>query len=240
MPVNNFNISGLTDDQVLVSRNTHGLNKLVYKKENGFLDAVKSLATEPMVILLFVAATIYFISGKTGDGVFLASAIVLVATISLYQDTRSRNALEKLKEYTQPGCKVIRNGLVVEIKSQDLVMEDSLLVEEGTAIPADGIIIHSNDFSVNESILTGESLAVYKDATSEDNTIFQGTTVASGLAIVRVTAIGLNTKLGKIGKSLESIVEEKTPLELQINNFVKKNGDCGSCGFPGSVDHQLF
>lgn len=80
-------------------------------------------------------------------------------------------------------------------------MEDSLLVEEGTAIPADGIIIHSNDFSVNESILTGESLAVYKDATSEDNTIFQGTTVASGLAIVRVTAIGLNTKLGKIGKA---------------------------------------
>ncbi|MGB3531729.1 MAG: cation-translocating P-type ATPase [Saprospiraceae bacterium] len=231
MPVNNFNISGLTDDQVLVSRNTHGLNKLVYKKENGFLDAVKSLATEPMVILLFVAATIYFISGKTGDGVFLASAIVLVATISLYQDTRSRNALEKLKEYTQPGCKVIRNGLVVEIKSQDLVMEDSLLVEEGTAIPADGIIIHSNDFSVNESILTGESLAVYKDATSEDNTIFQGTTVASGLAIVRVTAIGLNTKLGKIGKSLESIVEEKTPLELQINNFVKKMVIAGAVVF---------
>ena len=231
MPVNNFNISGLTDGQVLVSRNTHGLNKLVYKKENGFLDAVKSLATEPMVILLFVAATIYFISGKTGDGVFLASAIVLVATISLYQDTRSRNALEKLKEYTQPGCKVIRNGLVVEIKSQDLVMEDSLLVEEGTAIPADGIIIHSNDFSVNESILTGESLAVYKDATSEDNTIFQGTTVASGLAIVRVTAIGLNTKLGKIGKSLESIVEEKTPLELQINNFVKKMVIAGAVVF---------
>ena len=231
MPVNNFNISGLTDDQVVVSRNTHGLNKLVYKKENGFLDAVKSLATEPMVILLFVAATIYFISGKTGDGVFLASAIVLVATISLYQDTRSRNALEKLKEYTQPGCKVIRNGLVVEIKSQDLVMEDSLLVEEGTAIPADGIIIHSNDFSVNESILTGESLAVYKDATSEDNTIFQGTTVASGLAIVRVTAIGLNTKLGKIGKSLESIVEEKTPLELQINNFVKKMVIAGAVVF---------
>lgn len=231
MPVNNFNISGLTDDQVVVSRNTHGLNKLVYKKENGFLDAVKSLATEPMVILLFVAATIYFISGKTGDGVFLASAIVLVATISLYQDTRSRNALEKLKEYTQPGCKVIRNGLVVEIKSQDLVMEDSLLVEEGTAIPADGFIIHSNDFSVNESILTGESLAVYKDATSEDNTIFQGTTVASGLAIVRVKAIGLNTKLGKIGKSLESIVEEKTPLELQINNFVKKMVIAGAVVF---------
>lgn len=222
MPVNHFNISGLTEEQVQASRKTYGLNTLAFKKESGFLDAVKRLIAEPMVILLLVAATIYFISGKIGDGIFLAAAIVLVATISLYQDTRSRNALEKLKEFTQPGCKVIRNGLVVEIKTQDLVMEDNLLVEEGTAIPADGTIIHSNDFSINESILTGESLAVYKEATSEDNIVYQGTTVASGLAIVRVTAIGLDTRLGKIGKSLGSIVEEKTPLEVQINNFVKK------------------
>ena len=222
MAANNFNITGLTTEQVIEAREKYGSNKPDYKKENGFLTALKSLAKEPMVILLLVASILYFITGHTGDGIFMASAIVLVATISLYQDSRSRNALDKLKNFTQPNCKVIRNGIVQEIGSEELVIGDSLMVEEGSAVAVDGAIVHSNDFSVNESILTGESLFVNKDATKEDHFIYQGTTVASGLAVATVTAIGTQTKLGKIGKSLESIKEEKTPLELQINNFVKK------------------
>ena len=222
MPANNFKIKGLTNEQVLDAREKYGYNRLDYKKENGFFDALKRLAKEPMVVLLLVASSIYFISRDTGDGIFLAVAIVLISVISLYQDSRSRNALEKLKDFTQPICKVIRNGEVTEIKIEDLVVGDSLMIEEGTSIAADGIIVHSNDFSVNESILTGESLSVYKDQTKEDNLIYRGTTVASGLAIANITAIGSETKLGKIGKSLENIKEEKTPLELQINNFVKK------------------
>ncbi len=221
MSSTNFNIKGLTPEMVMESRKKHGYNKPEYKKENGFIDVLKKSGKEPMVILLLVASLIYFLNGKSGDGIFLASAIVLVAAISLYQDSRSRNALEKLKKLTQPNCKVIRNGKIEEIKSEDLVIGDSLMVEEGTFITADGIIVHANDFSVNESILTGESLVVYKDPSKEDNLIFQGTTVSSGLAIATITAIGIQTKLGKIGKSLESIKEEKTPLELQIGNFVK-------------------
>jgi len=222
MSATNFNIKGLTDDQVLSARKQFGKNALTFKKENRFIDAVKDLSKEPMVILLLVASVIYFISGQTGDGIFLAAAIILVAAISLYQDSRSRNALEKLKSFTQPTCRVIRNGELAEIKSEELVKGDSLMLEEGSLIAADGIIIHSNDFSVNESILTGESLSLSKDKTTEDNTVYLGTTVVSGLAIVTVTGIGNETKLGKIGKSLESIKEEKTPLENQINNFVKK------------------
>lgn len=222
MPTNTFDINGLSQEQVLAAREKFGSNNLDYKKENGFLEAVKSLVKEPMVILLLVASIIYFISGDIGDGIFLASAIVLVATISLYQDSRSRDALEKLKNFTQPTCKVIRDSEIIEISSEELVLGDSLVVEEGTLIAADGIIIHSNDFSVNESILTGESLSVEKDANKEGNQVFRGTSVASGLAIATVTAIGNETKLGKIGKSLESIEEEETPLELQISNFVKK------------------
>ena len=231
MPANNFNIQGLTIGQINASREKYGYNRLDYKKENGFLEATKRLAKEPMVILLLVASCIYFISGELGNGIFLASAIVLISIISLYQDSRSRNALEKLKTLTQPTCKVIRNGEVEEIKSEELVVGDSLMVEEGTSITADGIIVHSNDFSANESILTGESLPVYKDATKEDNFIYSGTTVASGLAVATITAIGIETRLGKIGKSLESIKEEKTPLELQINNFVKKMVIAGAVVF---------
>ncbi|KAA2219805.1 cation-translocating P-type ATPase [Maribacter flavus] len=222
MSASKFDIKGLTDLEVETSRKKYGSNTLTYRNENGFIDALKSLAKEPMVILLLVASSIYFMSGNVGDGVFLAVAIVLVASISLYQDSRSRKALDKLKALTQPNCNVVRNGEVIGIPSEQVVIGDSLMVEEGTLIPADGTIIHSNDFSVNESILTGESLAVFKDSKNDDNSIFSGTTVVSGLAIATVVAIGNDTELGKISKSLEAIQEEKTPLERQISNFVKK------------------
>ena len=231
MPANNFNIKGLNDEQVVDAREKHGLNELSYKKENGFVDALKGLAKEPMLILLLAASAIYFISGDSGDAVFMLSAIVLVSAISLYQDSRSRNALEKLKIFTKPHCKVIRNGTEKEIKSEELVVGDSLVVEEGSFIAADGIIVHSNDFSVDESILTGESFAIEKDKTKTDNVIYLGTTVTSGLAIANITFIGNETKLGKIGRSLENIQEEKTPLELQINNFVKKMVIAGTVVF---------
>jgi Ca2+-transporting ATPase len=231
MSANNFNIKGLTDAEVIDARKKFGENKLTYKKENDILDAFKSFVTDPMVIMLLVASTIYFVSGKIGDGIFLASAIVFEVAISLYQNARSKNALEKLKSLSQPNCKVIRNNEVIEITSYELVKGDFLMVEEGTSITADGEIIHSNDFSVNESILTGESLNVYKDKTTENKTIYKGTSVASGLAIAEINAIGNETKLGKIGKSLESIEEEKTPLELQIANFVKKMAVAGAIVF---------
>ncbi len=133
-----FGIEGLTDEAVLRSRKSHGKNILDYKKENSFLDALKSVLKEPMVLLLAVASSIYFISGNVGDGIFLASAIVLVASISLYQDSRSRKALEKLKNLTQPNSRVVRNGSVVEIRSDEIVIGDSLMVEEGNIVPADG------------------------------------------------------------------------------------------------------
>lgn len=222
MSTNNFNISGLTTEQVQLAREKHGQNQLNYKKETGFLNALKLIFQEPMTLILLVASIIYFISGETGDGVFMVLAILFITSISLYQDSRSKNALEKLKDFSQPTCKVIRNGLIEEIKSEDLVVGDSLMVEEGTYIAADGQIVHSNDFSVNESILTGESMSVFKDQLKEDPFVYSGTTVASGLAIATITAIGNETKLGKIGTSLENIVEEKTPLEIQIARFVKK------------------
>ena len=228
MAKNNFNIKGLNSSQVELARKNFGLNRLNYKKENTFLDTLKRIAKDPMIILLLVASSIYFISGKIGDGIFLAAAIIFQTSISLFQFSRSKNALEKLKDLSQPKCKVIRNGNLEEIKSEDLVVGDSLMVEEGSAITADGSIVYSNDFSVNESILTGESLSVFKDASKEDKFIYSGTTVTSGLAIATITAIGNETKLGKIGSSLESIKEEKTPLEIQIANFVKKMALAGA------------
>jgi Ca2+-transporting ATPase len=231
MAKNNFNLEGLNSDSVMLSRAEHGANKLESVKENRFFIVLKSILKEPMVILLLVASVIYFGNGKIGDAIFLAATIVLVAGISIYQAARSRTALENLKNIIQPNSKVIRNGIIEEIKSEELVIGDSLLVEEGNLVAADGLIVQSNDFSVNESILTGESFVVSKDKTKEDNFIFQGTTVSSGLAIATISAIGHQTRLGKIGKSLEGIKEEKTPLELQIGKFVKKMVIAGALVF---------
>ena len=215
-------LRGLSDAEVVQSRKENGYNSLEHQKKNYFLSSLIEMIKEPMFLLLILAASLYFITGKYGDGIFMMAAILLVSTISLYQESRSRNAIEGLRKLVQPKSKVIRNGLIVEISSEEIVLGDFIQTEEGTFIPADGIIIQSNDFSVNESILTGESLAVFKNEKSENNQIFQGTIAASGLAICKVTAIGNQTQLGKIGKSLESITEEKTPLQIQIGDFVKK------------------
>ncbi len=213
---------GLSSDEVIRSRKKHGNNSLEHKDKNGFLESLIEMLKEPMFLLLLTATGVYFVTGKYGDGLFMLAAILLVSTISLYQESKSRNAIESLKKLLQPKSKVIRNGEIIEITSEEIVLGDFIQAEEGTFVPADGIILQSSDFSVNESILTGESLAVIKNKTTESNQVFQGTIVASGIAICEVTAIGSQTELGKIGNSLEAIAEEKTPLQLQIGNFVKK------------------
>ncbi|WP_298303151.1 cation-translocating P-type ATPase [Flavobacterium sp.] len=215
-------ISGLSNEEVSSSRTKNGTNSLEHQEKNHFLMSLLEMVKEPMFLLLVAAASIYYISGDYGDGIFMTVAIFLVAAISLFQEARSRNAIDALKKLSQPKSKVIRNSEVIEIPSEEIVLGDFIQIEEGTFIPADATIIQSNDFSVNEAILTGESLSVFKNENSENKTVFQGTTVSTGLAICEVTAIGNQTSLGKIGKSLEEIQEEKTPLQIQITNFVKK------------------
>ena len=222
MTTQNPNISGLSENEVIQSRNTSGRNSLEHQEKNHLLLSLIDMVKEPMFLLLVAATAIYFITGEYGNGIFMAAAIAIVSAISLFQESRSRNAIDALKKLSQPKCKVIRGGKVVEILSEEIVMGDCIQIEEGTFIPADGLILQSNDFSVNESILTGESLSVFRSETSENKQVFQGTIVASGLAICQVTAIGNQTELGKIGKSLSTIEEEKTPLQIQIGNFVKK------------------
>lgn len=231
MPPNQFNLDGLRDEQVLQSREKFGQNRLSYARESRFFDVFLRAIQEPMTLLLLIASLIYFVSGETGNGLFMVGAVLFITSISLFQDARSKNALEKLNELAQPKTKVIRQGKIMDIKSDDVVVGDFLLVEEGTSIPADGRLVHSHDFSVDESILTGESLPRYKDKTSDDPNAFAGTLVSSGLAVLEVTHIGNETQLGKIGKSLEQIKEEKTPLELQVANFVKWMAIAGAVVF---------
>lgn len=222
MYTDSFGYHGLTNNQVYSARNKYGNNVQNFKQENTLWISLKGLLRDPMVILLFLTACIYFINRKFGDSFFLTSALVLECAMSLYQDTRSRNVLEKLRGITQPKSKVIRAGKIKQIRSEEIVIGDYLLVEEGGIITADGQIINSHDFSVDESTLTGESLPIWKSIHSESDMVFQGSMVSTGTAVVIVKAIGNQTQLGKIGNSLELIKDEKTPLEIQITNFVQK------------------
>ncbi|MEO6633068.1 MAG: HAD-IC family P-type ATPase, partial [Mucilaginibacter sp.] len=225
-----FGIKGLSAAEVIESRKNFGANVVINKTQNPVVSAIISLAKEPMVVLLLAASVIYYVSGNTPDAIFLSVAIFLVAGISLYQDARSNSALERLKVLTSPLCKVIRDGSYKEINAADLVISDVLVAEEGNSIAADGTVLRANDFTVNESVLTGESLPVAKD-TAADDLVYQGTTVATGLVVAKVTAIGSQTRLGHIGTALKNISEEKTPLEKQINNFVKKMVVLGAAVF---------
>jgi Ca2+-transporting ATPase len=216
-----FGYEGLTDLQVQLSRQAHGENR-VDRQKSGLPEILADLAKDPMLLLLIVACSIYFLTGDTGDAIFMLFAIALTTSISLYQDHRSRKALKALETLNLPECRVIRNGRITSIPIAEIVIGDTLLAEEGSSVAADGKILHSNDFTVNESILTGESLAVAKAQADKNNNVYQGTTVVSGLAICEVIAIGANTELGKIGKSLETIHHEETPLQKQIRTFVSK------------------
>ncbi len=215
---------GLSDKEVEASRKQHGRNELIFKKTNGWLHSIAEMLKEPMLLMLIAASVIYFISGKIGDGLFMFFAIFIVSAISLFQESKSRNAIDALKNLSIPLAKVLRNNLIQTIPIEEMVLGDCMLIEEGVPVPADGLIIQANDFSVNESILTGESMAVNKkeNQTGDNGFVFKGTTVASGQAFCTVTAIGNETRLGKIGKRLETIIEEATPLQLQINRFVTK------------------
>ena len=157
-PANNFGVTGLTAEQVLKARDQYGSNVLVYRQKNPLWKAIKGLAGEPMVLLLLIASIIYSANGATGDAVFMIASIILISAISLYQGKKSRNALKKLEQFNQPLCKVTRGGTTNMLNVEELVIGDCIIAEERVMIPADGNIIHSNDFSVNESALTGESL----------------------------------------------------------------------------------
>lgn len=229
---NPFPFQGLSDNEVMASRNKWGSNKAADKQSSTIWLALKDTFTEPMFLILVATTVIYFTMGQIAEGAFMLGAIILVSGISFFQDSRSRKALAALKDVTQAKAKIIRNNVVVELPSAEIVVDDYLVVAEGTLLLADGEVVQANDFSVNESILTGESFSVSKtENDAEHKTVWQGTLAVSGLAVIKVTAIGGATQFGKIGKSLEDIVEEKTPLQIQIGKFVRNMAIAGGIVF---------
>lgn len=224
-------LTGLNDQEVIASRKQFGSNEQTNKPQYQWWIALLELVKEPMLLLLIAVSIIYFILGQNSEAWFMLSAVIAVSGISFYQDNRSRKALEALEALNEPLTTVLRNREIKNIPTTEIVINDLVIVEEGNFINADGEILHSNDFSVNEASLTGEAYSVFKSKKTEDRKIFSGTLVASGLAVFRVTEIGSATVLGKLGASIINIREEATPLQQQIERFVKKMAYIGIAVF---------
>jgi Ca2+-transporting ATPase len=225
------NIRGLSQPEVALLQKQYGKNIFVGGKEHRFYRLLVDIFREPLLILLLVACSLYFFLGNTSEGIMMAVAIVIVTAISIYQESKSSRALRTLKQFTEPKATVIRDRIEQVIRNEDLVPGDIIMQEEGEKVPADGIILQSNDLSINESVITGESLPVEKNETEANNLIYQGSTINSGKCIAKVIATGNNTVLGKIGKAIEGHVPDKTLLQLQINRFVKRFAAFGLTGF---------
>lgn len=214
-------LKGLSESEVFLAQKEFGANQITNNESRSMVMLLWNIIKEPMLILLIATVIIYLIVGEYGDAAFMFFALIAVSGISLYQDNRSKKALKELEKLNEPLSTVIRNGEARKILTHEIVVGDLCIAEEGKMINADGTIVHSNDFSVNESSLTGESYSIFKDSQSSNNKVYSGTIAVSGLAIFSVTKIGKETQLGKIGSSLIKIKEERSPLQIQIEHFVK-------------------
>ncbi|AHJ97524.1 cation-translocating P-type ATPase [Hymenobacter swuensis] len=228
MPAAFFPTDTLTDDAVAASRAAHGPNLLNTQPGSSLLTTLRDIVTEPMFVLLLAASATYFGLGQAEEAVTLLVALLLVSGISVYQSVRSGRALAALRELTQPRAQVARNGTLTTVPVAEVVVGDAVLVAEGNRIPADGTLLLANDFTVDEAILTGESVPVAKPV---GQLVFAGTSTTAGSAWLRVTAVGNATELGRIGKSLDTIAPVPTPLQLQIRRFVLRMAWLGAGAF---------
>ena len=224
------NYIGLNNTEVELNRTKFGDNSLQFREDSILINILREIVLEPMFILLLISCVIYFTVGQIKEGVIMMISILIVSSISIFQEYRSRNAILVLKKISTSKVKVIRNGVEIQILIDDIVVNDLLQLVEGEIVSADGIIVFANDFSVNESILTGESFPAFKNAIG-NNQVYRGTLVSSGSALVQVTTVGLKTMFGKIGMSLEQIDITKTPLQIQIRSFVRNMIIIGAVAF---------
>lgn len=229
--INPGNIQGLSVQQITVLREQFGKNIFQAGPQRRFIDIVMGIVKEPMFILLVIACSLYFILGEISEGLMMLVAMSIVTAISLYQEVKSSSALKALQQLTEPMITVIREGKEIVVATEELVPGDIMLLEEGMKVPADAIVLQENDLTVNESIITGESLPVDKSETGEQTILYQGTTINTGKCIAQVTATGNQTVLGKLGKVVGTYRPSKTFLQLQINQFVRRLATFGLIGF---------
>ena len=223
---------GLSDKEVEKRMESFGNNALKEKKRKGILKVFFNQFKDLLVGILIVAGIISIITDNVESTLVIFVVILLNAILGTVQYFKAEQSLEALKSLTAAKCRVIRNGVKQEILSKDIVPGDILFLEAGDLIAADGRIIENHSLQVNESSLTGESLAVEKSVevlsdgeiplSERKNMVFGGTLVTYGRAIAVVTATGMDSELGKIANLMENTKAKETPLQKSLDKFSGK------------------
>ena len=179
-----------------------GPNELGISQRRTLRKMAWDVAREPMFLLLMGAGAVYLVMGSAREALILLGFVVIIMVITLLQERRTDNALSALRDLSSPRALALRGGTAVRIAGRDVVRGDLLLIAEGDRIPADGMMLETHELATDESMLTGESEPVTKQATHQ---VFAGTLVVSGQGMLQVLATGRHTELGRIGQSLDTI-----------------------------------
>lgn len=235
---NQTGMEGLTSELAASRLAENGPNELPSAKPKNIFQQIWAVVKQPMLLLLLAAGTVNLLLAEPLDSLILMAMLLIVIFITISQERKSETALAKLRALTASLTVVIRDSREFKIASRELVVGDLIMLSEGDRVPADAVLVTSTNVLVDESTLTGESLAVHKLHSAAkgvlqnsknmgrpggDQTpwLFSGTLVLKGRAVAEVLATGANTELGRIGTALKNIEVDKTPLQKEIDRLVK-------------------
>jgi len=229
--------AGLSSAEARRRRAEFGPNQIESRDSRTLLQTLRSVASEPMFDLLLLAAGVYLLIGDLGEGLLLGSFALVSVGLVIYQERRSERALDALRDLAAPQARVLRDGQVQRVPAPELVPGDVVLIAEGERVPADVTLREATGLTIDESLLTGESIAVRKraDATATPGEsvtpggddlpfAYASTLVVAGHGMGEVTQIGRATRVGSIGSAITAIAAAPTPLELHLRWLVRAFG----------------
>ena len=230
---------GLSEREAVERISKFGYNELPSAKPRSIFTIAFEVVKEPMFILLIFCGTIYLILGDVQEAVMLLGFVFMIMGITFYQERKTERALEALHGLSSPRAFVIRDGAGKRIPGRDVVIDDIIIVNEGDRVPADALLLDCNNLTVDESLLTGESVAVRKTPGNDavaiaraggDNLpfIYSGTLVVKGQGIAKVVKTGIETEIGKIGKILLQIEPGRTSLQNETSKIVRNFAFAGA------------
>ncbi len=232
---------GLSSSQAKQRLEKYGPNKLKKAEKISVLQRFFIQLKDPMLIILIIAAAVSAVSGmlsgenELAEVVIILAVVLLNAVLGVFQESKAEAAIEALQTMTAATCKVMRDGKVTILPSEELVPGDVIILEAGDSVPADGRIIENASLKIEESALTGESVPVNKTLeklgisnpdkelplADKKNMCYMGSTVVYGRGKAVITATGMNTEMGKIADALSATVEEQTPLQRKLDELGK-------------------
>jgi len=208
-------LSGLNNNQVTLNQKKFGPNEITKKKKVSLIIKILKKFTNPLILMLLFSSILSFFLGQRTDFYIILIILFVSVALDVYQEHQAQDAADKLSQKLVLKVLVIRNNQKIEINASQLTIDDLVIINVGDIIPADCQIIESEKFSVDQSVLTGESFPLEKKA---GDFVFTGTHVVSGFATIKVVEIGNKTEIGKIAGSISNL-KPKTEFEIGLNKF---------------------